>query len=380
VGNEILFREGAVSCQKERDVDSGESKESSRVAPRYGPLTNDRRYDMCINNKSDKGVGPKSLSVHNVILFGDKRHGCNPNNIQSGPSQADIFDMEGFVMSRLIDLTGKRFGRLVVERRHVTNAPCGDALWDCVCDCGESKALFGCHLRSGATKSCGCLNREFASRRCLVDLTGKRFGRLMVKGRHPKNSSTGSPLWDCICDCGDVTVVWGKHLRRSATKSCGCLQRELAIKANTTHGEASGGELTRELVSWRGLKNRCLNMNAEKWENYGGRGIKICDRWKDDFKNFLEDMGRRPEGCSSIDRIDNDGDYEPGNCRWATHKQQAGNTTRSVWIENGGERQIKADWLREVGVNGNVWDKIKNRHDFTESETLNHFMENRGPM
>ena len=147
---------------------------------------------------------------------------------------------------------------------------------------------------------------------------------------------------------------------------------------NVTHGHSLKGKKTDIYQCWENMKRRCNYPKSPSYKNYGARGIKVCKRW-DKFENFLADMGEPPKGLT-IDRIDNDGDYEPGNCRWATHKQQAGNTTRSVWIENGGERQIKADWLREVGVNGNVWDKIKNRHDFTESETLNHFMENRGPM
>ena len=273
-------------------------------------------------------------------------------------------------MAKAEDLTGQKFGAWVVKRR----ASCRELKWDCICDCGNLAVVWGGHLRSGASKSCGCLRNKLASERRLIDLTGKRFGRLTVKGRNPKNTRFKHPRWDCICDCGNVAVIQGEKLRNGETKSCGCLQREIAIMANTIHGNACRGKLSTEYSSWNALKNRCLNMNAEKWPNYGGRGIKICDRWIDSFENFLYDMGKRPEGCSSIDRKDNDGGYEPGNCRWATYKQQAGNTSKNVWIEHGGKRMIKADWIREVGVWAGTWNSMKNKHGFSEEETLEYFV------
>lgn len=123
-------------------------------------------------------------------------------------------------------------------------------------------------------------------------------------------------MWDCLCSCGNQTTVRGAHLRGSDCQSCGCL----ALEGKTLHGLSK----TTEHVIWSGILQRCENKNNHGYRNYGGRGIKVCSRWKD-FENFYADMGRRPSSKHSIDRINNDGDYEPNNCRWATVSQQLAN-------------------------------------------------------
>ncbi len=169
--------------------------------------------------------------------------------------------------------------------------------------------------------------------RPLIDLTGLDFGRLTVIHRAP-NADDKSVRWLCLCECGRTVEPRGGDLRSGDTKSCGCLLRETAAalgrahavatgRANKTHGHTINGH-SRTYISWFLMKARCTNPNGNRWRHYGGRGIRVCDRWFNSFENFLADMGERPAD-RSIDRIDNDGNYEPANCRWATPTQQIHN-------------------------------------------------------
>ena len=176
----------------------------------------------------------------------------------------------------------------------------------------------------------------------LIDLTGQSFGRLTVSSRAP-NTFSGHVRWNCRCACGNMAMVCSDNLRSSNTRSCGCLHREIsqevcrevrrvygkaASRARVTHGHSCGVGVTQTYSSWQSMKHRCQNKTATRFKNYGGRGIRVCKRWLNSFENFLADMGKRPAG-TTLDRYpDNDGNYEPGNCRWATPKQQARNRRR----------------------------------------------------
>lgn len=165
-----------------------------------------------------------------------------------------------------------------------------------------------------------------------VDLTGQTFGRLTVTKYIGTNASHRA-LWECHCECGKATIVDSNSLRRGATKSCGCLQREYLYsskRGQRTHGKTK----TRLYTVWRGMKQRCLDPNSDNYYRYGGRGITICEEWKNDFSAFEKwalDNGydaMAPRGQCTLDRINNDGNYEPNNCRWATAQVQYYNRNR----------------------------------------------------
>lgn len=166
----------------------------------------------------------------------------------------------------------------------------------------------------------------------LRDLTGQRFGRLLVIGRTTDQVlSSGRTLvaWACICDCGQPKKVSGGALVTGRSKSCGCFRREHSAALHLKHGEARRKRLTPEFKTWVGIIKRCTYKKYKDWPLYGGRGITICDRWRCNFQAFLEDMGRKPSPRHSIDRFpDVDGNYEPSNCRWATPSEQAKNQRR----------------------------------------------------
>ena len=182
----------------------------------------------------------------------------------------------------------------------------------------------------------------------VVDLTGQRFGRLIVISQ---SSNVGRRVaWMCQCECGKSCVVIAMLLRAGGTRSCGCLRMEVSRKRMTVHGYARRGMTIPEHKVWTGMLKRCNDTTSDKYVHYGGRGITVCERWKY-FPNFLEDMGPRPSKRHSIDRIDNNGNYEPSNCRWATQPEQMQNTrvTRKFTI-NGKTQSISA-WSKECGVN-----------------------------
>jgi hypothetical protein len=179
----------------------------------------------------------------------------------------------------------------------------------------------------------------------IVLRSGERFGRWVLV--RESEYLWGRRAWTCRCDCGNEAVVAQGAIRAGRSRSCGCLHREELSARLTTHG----GTNTPEHRAWKDMKGRCLNPDHEEYRNYGARGISVCSEWLDSFPNFLRDMGHRPSPKHSVDRYpNNDGNYEPRNCRWGTDKEQQNNTRRNRLLTVKGKTQTLQQWAEEFGI------------------------------
>lgn len=237
----------------------------------------------------------------------------------------------------LIDLTGKRFGRLEVIGR--TEAARGEKpKWHCRCDCGATCIVLGSGLKKG-TSSCGCLHaaREPAP-------VGRRFGSWTVVGQ-PETRGTRN-LWLCRCACGTERPVDRAHLVRGASSSCGCASAAKTIARSTTHG----GSKNPAFGNWIAMRRRCHDPQFRSYDEYGAIGITVCDEWRGSFAAFIADMGERPSPKHTIDRIDPSLGYFKGNCRWATPSEQSANRRSVLQFTIDGETKVLAEWCRHFGV------------------------------
>lgn len=179
-------------------------------------------------------------------------------------------------------------------------------------------------------------------------LQGKKFNRLLVLQEQGKNK-LGNILWLCQCDCGAKTIVQGRFLKKGLIKSCGCYAKEKLKQRLTTHGLT--GHPLRNV--WNGIKQRCSNKNNLEYKNYGARGIKVCERWLI-FKNFYDDIISGYIKGMEIERIDNNGNYEPKNCKWATHRQQNRNKRTNHLLECNGQKLSLVEWGEKLNIKPNT--------------------------
>lgn len=207
-----------------------------------------------------------------------------------------------------------------------------------------------------------------------LELIGKKFGKLTVI-KFFDTTKHNKTRWWCRCDCGKELPVIGSLLVNGNTKSCNCLQKDYAKKAFKTHGFCSNGTRATEYRIYYGMLNRCYNKNVPNYQNYGGRGISVCGRWlgEQGFINFLTDMGKRPRG-KTIDRFpDKNGNYEPGNCRWATDGEQSRNKRTNVYFEMNGIKMVIKDWANRWGVNSSVINQHIKEYGKSFEEVYNYY-------
>lgn len=180
----------------------------------------------------------------------------------------------------------------------------------------------------------------------VINMAGKKFASLTAIRPVGTNSSRGF-VWLFLCDCGKSAELTGSEVRRGNIKSCPDCAAEIKLRAVTTHGKTKSPEY----AIWSAMKRRCYNPGSYRFCDYGGRGIEVCSRWRESFEAFLMDMGKRPSRLHSIDRYpNNDGNYEPGNCRWATRKEQARNKRNNRKIIIDGVVKIAIDWALVAGI------------------------------
>lgn len=302
------------------------SKSDNLDVKRFGKLEvvelshkrGNRRYWKC---KCDCG-NTVVREAQSLIYGGSKSCGCNKNRLQ--------------------DLTGQRFGRLTVIERADNKGT--KTMWLCKCDCGNKVIKEGSNLKNEDTQSCGCLRSEKTSERSLKDLVGKRFGMLAVLRR--ADNVGKNTMWLCKCDCGNETITSGGRLVIGITRSCGCLK---FVGYNWIHE----GSCTRIYNIWQSMKQRCQNKNAQAYKNYGGRGITVCPEWlgESGFENFRDwSFSNGYADNLTIDRINNDGNYEPSNCRWVDMKTQSNNRRGNRMIEYNGEIHTLSEWSEITGI------------------------------
>jgi len=200
-----------------------------------------------------------------------------------------------------------------------------------------------------------------------VDLSGMKFGKLTVIKRATFNNSEGKPMWDCVCDCNpnEHIFCYGSNLKLGKIVSCGCHKIEIC-KSRSTHNMSQ----TTTYKIWKAMKHRCGNPTAANFKDYGGRGIRVCERWLQSFENFLEDMGERPSNKYSIERKNSNGNYDPDNCVWATSTEQNRNKKNNFNLTLNGETKCVSEWVEITGLSRSTITKRKNKLKMSDEEAL----------
>lgn len=201
---------------------------------------------------------------------------------------------------------------------------------------------------------------------------GMKFGRLIVV-REANRDQRNERQWLCRCDCGNEVVAPAYRLKSGNTNSCGCYRSQRQSETHATHKRTN----TPEYESWSGMKKRCFNRRCKSYPDYGGRGITVCDRWSKSFQAFLDDMGLKPDSANSIERVNNNGNYEPGNCKWGTAVEQNRNKRNSRILTMDGTSMTVAAWSDRTGIDMSTILQRKAR-GWTDSDALTRPLVNRG--
>jgi hypothetical protein len=257
------------------------------------------------------------------------------------------------------DLTGRVFGELIALE------PCGKDknghyFWLCRCRCGNETKASSSNLLRGHVASCGCSKQKIGAEKKLkkIDdlIKGKTINNILFVERHHQDKR-GVWIWSCVCHCGAIFYAYPKNAKSGKLKSCGCL------KGNYKHGLYKD----KKYSVWCGMLSRCSCPTCEAYSNYGGRGIKVCEEWSDfiNFNNWAEQSGYE-EGLE-LDRIDNNGDYSPENCRWVTHTENNRNKRTNRYITYEGDTKCTAEWAEILGVSiGLLLNRLNNNWSFED--------------
>lgn len=255
------------------------------------------------------------------------------------------------------DLTGKKFGHLTAIK------PLGGNKWLWRCDCGQEKVVLATSVKRGVTQSCGTSCKYSPKHQLKNDLTGMRFGRLVVLHRVERFKTASGKrctYYACVCDCGNQTVVTAGHLTTGHTLSCGCAhkeQEEAWKSINYKHGRTIDRTPTKSYLRWEQIKRRCYNPTDVSYPFYGEKGIKMWDGWTDNptaFCEYVESLDGYDVDGSTIDRIDYTKGYEPGNLRWISLAEQQRNKSSNRLITANGETHILQEWENITGLKRGV--------------------------
>lgn len=192
-----------------------------------------------------------------------------------------------------------------------------------------------------------------------IDRTGMIYGRLTVLRKGDYRKSCHCYAWWCRCECGTVKQVLGTALVLGNSTSCGCYRKEFTSISKWKHGHCINRQPSKEWNAWNNMKTRCYYTGFIEYHRYGGRGIRVCDRWLNSFANFFEDMGNSPSRAHSVERLNNDKNYSKSNCIWGTREIQMNNMSTNRVLEHKGRKQTMTQWAREVGMEpGTLWARL----------------------